>query len=336
MSKKANPTLVGTFVIIAIGLAIGLVLTVGNIKLNEKNFRCVLYFQGSLHGLDIGAPVTYRGVIIGQVADIRIAYDRQHQDFRIPVFIDISEQSGQGQPYYREAGFDNPEEFFLAMIKRGLWARLKMRSLLTGKLFIELAFAPWTQGHLVGDTQGGFQEIPTLPSGLEQLTQTLENLPVKELITKAMAAMDAITELASSSELQQIMTRLGTTLADIDQLVVHVDQQLQPLASDLQKAVGSLADLTANAEDFLEKTTDSLQPLAREMRQSLALINQTAEVTTAALHRLQSVLDPRSELHYQLQQSLRELQDTSRAIRRLSIYLERHPEALLRGRQEEP
>ncbi|HHB77541.1 MAG TPA: MCE family protein, partial [Desulfobulbus sp.] len=100
MSKQGNPTLIGSFVIGAIGITVFALLTVGNLTFTEKTSRCVLYFQGSLHGLNIGAPVTYRGVTIGKVGKIAIDFNQEKNRYTIPVYIDIQEQTGSGTTHY--------------------------------------------------------------------------------------------------------------------------------------------------------------------------------------------------------------------------------------------
>ena len=91
MSKKANPTLVGTFVLIAIALTVAAIIIIGNIKFKDNKFRCVAFFTGSLYGLDIGAPVTFRGVTIGRVKEIRINFDKEQNNYIIPVHVDIEQ-----------------------------------------------------------------------------------------------------------------------------------------------------------------------------------------------------------------------------------------------------
>jgi len=88
LSKKANPTLVGVFVLIALALALVAIVILGKIKLKDNRFRCVAYFTGSLFGLDIGAPVTFRGVTIGRVSE--------HADVVRQPFVNESPGRGAG------------------------------------------------------------------------------------------------------------------------------------------------------------------------------------------------------------------------------------------------
>ena len=89
MSKQANKTVIGIFVVGAIALAIAAVLILGSGKFFKQTFRAVCYFEGSVGGLNIGAPVVFRGVKIGSVTDVILRFDSTKLIFTIPVYIEI-------------------------------------------------------------------------------------------------------------------------------------------------------------------------------------------------------------------------------------------------------
>ena len=140
MSKKVSPVLVGSFVLGGVALAIlGLVLFGGG-KIFERKFYCVAYFQESLSGLDIGAPVEYKGVRIGTVSDVRLIVDQSEHVLHRPVTISL-----EPNRVYLTSGEHNKSfslEGFTDIVKKGLCAKLASQSLLTGKLKIELDFHP--------------------------------------------------------------------------------------------------------------------------------------------------------------------------------------------------
>jgi len=162
LSKKANPTIVGAFVLGAIGLIAAGTIFLGQFKFKSDTFRCVTYFTGSMHGLDIGAPVALRGVTIGRVSSIRLDFDRQTKEYIIPVYIDITPTPGQ---LNKEGQTPTPEQIENIMdhlIQRGMRAQLKINSLLTGKLYVDLAFYPDSEIRLYNrDTH--FFEIHVIP-----------------------------------------------------------------------------------------------------------------------------------------------------------------------------
>ncbi len=334
MSKKANPVTIGTFVVVALALAAAVILIIGDIRLNKKTYRCVLYFKGSLHGLDVGAPVTYSGVAIGRVGDMTITFDEKLNNFRIPVYIDIDENTGVDVPYYEAAGFNSTDDFFRAMIQQGLRAKLKMRSLLTGKLYIEFAFSPDTEAQIV-NPKGKYLEIPTLPSGLDQITQTLETLPLKEMIEKTVTALDGINNLVNSEDLKNGLASLNSTLTHLDTFIVHADAELAPLVADLKKTLADLSTLTATADHTLQKTQNDVLPIATDLRRTLANIDNAVGALVITFENIQTITSEDSLLYYQVTKSLQEVADAARSVGQLSDYLQRRPNALLFGQKED-
>jgi len=131
MRKRANPAVIGGFVVGAVALVvIGALLLGGGQFLTEQR-AYVLYFEDSVEGLSVGAPVTQQGVRIGSVSDIQVQYLVREGEFRIPVFIDIEpgrvKEVGVGDGP-REGG----EAFVKFLIARGLRAQLHLDSLVTG------------------------------------------------------------------------------------------------------------------------------------------------------------------------------------------------------------
>src|SRR6266481_4430040 len=94
MGKRANPLLVGSFVLGGLALAVTVIATIGSGKFFLHTQRFVVYFDGSVNGLDTGAPVKFRGVPIGTVTDVRLKLPPQQvADRRIPVLIEVVEGS---------------------------------------------------------------------------------------------------------------------------------------------------------------------------------------------------------------------------------------------------
>jgi len=133
MSKQASPTLIGAFVAGAVGLIVAgvLIISGGKLLITDKT-SFVLYFQGSVNGLNIGSPVTFRGVKIGTVTDIQLVVGDRDADIQIPVIIEIDNtkfiSSRTGKP--RMGDDDGIDD----LINAGMRAQLQLQSLLTGQL----------------------------------------------------------------------------------------------------------------------------------------------------------------------------------------------------------
>jgi paraquat-inducible protein B len=333
MSKQANPTLIGSFVLGAIAIIVFALLVLGNLSFNDNSYRCVLYFDGSLHGLDIGAPVAYRGVTVGKVSDIAITFNQKEHRYIIPVYVEINEQAGSAGTHYGTSGFDNPDDFFRSLIARGLRAKLKLRSMVTGKLFIEFFFAPDTEAKFTGgDTE--VIEIPTRPSGLEQLTQTLEDLPVKDMVHKTMTALDAINKLVGSEELQETIPALNSALKQIDSTLYTAEQQMPDLSIETKQVLAEFSSLIQSTRIMLEQTNTDVSPLIKEIRTSFFKISSTLDLLAPVADNLNEITAMDSALQYELPHTLQKISDAAQAIQQLSDYLQRHPETLLTGRKE--
>src|SRR4030042_3764548 len=138
MSKQANKTMIGAFVVGATALVVAGVLVFGSAKFLKERHPFVMYFDGSVQGLDVGASVVFRGVKVGTVTDIELRTDPVNLTIQIPVFIEIEmdrlKRTGT-LPLKR-----TPAEGMKLLVERGLRAQLELQSLVTGKLLVNLDF----------------------------------------------------------------------------------------------------------------------------------------------------------------------------------------------------
>src|SRR3954447_23184171 len=90
MNTKISPTTIGAFVIGAFVLGVVALLTFGGVSIFSKPQRFVVYFDESIHGLDLGSPVKLRGVRIGRVVDLNVRYDGQKHKSVVAVICELS------------------------------------------------------------------------------------------------------------------------------------------------------------------------------------------------------------------------------------------------------
>ena len=141
-----------------------------------KKIKFIMFFDSSIRGLNLGAPVEFKGIKVGTVLDVRLEFDSGSNSFRIPVLIEIEPQR------IIERGnqeMDQSHQALQRLVKRGLRARLQTGSLLTSQLFVELDMHPGSPINLSGsDTP--YPELPTLPtSNFGAITQSAEDLLAK-------------------------------------------------------------------------------------------------------------------------------------------------------------
>lgn len=260
MSRKANPTLIGAFVIGALALAMGGLIAFGGGKYFKDTTTYVMYFDSSVSGLRVGAPVEFRGVKVGEVRDIRGTIS-EDLEIQIPVYVEIGE--GRLQPKRADAAPIRREQAIPVLIKRGMRAQLSLQSLVTGQFYIELDFHPDQPPRFVGD--GTVPEIPTVPSALSKLRERFEALPLDELAHQAIAALQGIEQLVSSEELGNAIDSASAALREVRKLSDELGEKLPPMVDSAQQAF-SIAAEDSPVRYQLESSLSELSAAARAIR----------------------------------------------------------------------
>jgi paraquat-inducible protein B len=322
MSKPANKTLIGAFVVGAIALAVAGLLVFGSGKFFAPLKKFVMFFGGSVKGLNVGSPVIFRGVKIGEVTDIKLIVNPKEMTAVIPVYVEIDPRlltvPEEFKPLLKET--EKKYVYIQPLIKKGLKAQLQMQSFVTGQLMINLDFYPDKPIRLVG-TEKKYPEIPTVPTAMEELTKTIQDLPIKELVTKLELTVDGIQKLVNAPETRDGIESLNLTLKDTQKLVQHIDEQIVPLMS-------SLAKTSDTAHETLSEAKNTMSVLRDDAKETLEAARDALKQTEKTL----GTFSEDSRLVYEMNKTLKELSAAARSMRLLSDYLERHPEALLRGK----
>lgn len=318
MSKQANKTLIGAFVVGAIALVVAGIIIFGSGDFFAERPKFVMFFEGSVNGLNVGAPVTFKGVKIGTVTEIALYFNPEDVKFTIPVYVELNPESlrqenGTATEKYEKYKYLTP------LIKRGLRAKLQLQSLVTGLLMIELDFYPDKPARLVGfDTR--YPEVPTLSSGMDQLLKKVEKIPLDELVSKLTSAIEGIDRAVNSPKIGESIDSINLALKDVRQIADKINQQVEPIADGVNDTVREVEKLAKNLDGRI--TT-----LARNL-------DTTIKSATETLENLEKVTSPGSPANYRLALTLEELSDAARSLRQLADMLERNPETLLRGKKD--
>jgi paraquat-inducible protein B len=356
MSKPTSKTLIGAFVVGAVVLAIVGVVIFGSGKFFTKKQEYVLFFDSSIKGLNIGAPVMFKGVKIGSVTDIKVVFNPEDLSLWTPVYIEtepdrISTLGEDVRVSRMRELFQRlrPRERIARFVKRGMRAQLQMQSLVTGKLFVALLFRPETPVEVKG-LEKRYLEIPTIPTPMQEMAERIEKLPIEEILNKVLAAVDGIEKFVNSPEVGKTLHSVHMALEDLRKLVRDVDAQVDPLVSsvdktlrdtrklvrNINKQVGPLASgLKETVGDYgkLARDVDAqVGPLASSIQQSLEEARGALKQGQNTLAAAQADLGEDSPLLYELDNALKEVAAAARSIRLLADYLKRHPEALLQGK----
>ncbi len=246
--------------------------------------HAMLYFKDSLRGLSIGAPVEFRGIVIGEVQSMSVEFDEEQGDFRFPVGITIypvrliAMVSGGAKtahdPAQRRARWD-------LLVDRGLRGQLRTGSLLTGQLYVAIDF------------------FPDAPKGHMDWTRTPPVLP---------------TVVGSMTEVQETLSRLARTIEKVP---------LDQIGADLRQSLRILNRTLENADRFVKRLDTDITPAARTALEEARKTFKAAEQTIAS----------DAPLQQDMRTMLRELSRTAQSLRALADYLERNPEALIRGKR---
>lgn len=333
MSQKANPVIIGFFVIGAVIVMLVAVVVLGSISFNDERCNCVLYFKGSLHGLNEGAPVTYQGVKIGQVTDIVIAFDPEARDYKTPVYVNIDRENLGYPSENKDPDKAGEKKFLQDMVAKGLKAKLEMQSLVTGQLYIDFDFYPETEV-LYRGAEHDYLEIPTLPSKMEQLTSALANLELESLINRAVDALDNLNSFLTSKATQRVVDNFAETFEHMDNLILTTDRNLPRLVEGVRKLTDDFDVLTNELNKSLQKGRKEFGPVAADLRATLGRIDRAALVFAKVSENVSRMTSRNSRLTYELNNTLQEVTRAADSVRALADLLQRNPDVLLYGPRE--
>jgi paraquat-inducible protein B len=332
MSQKASPTAIGAFVLGAVALIITGLLTFGSGKFFKDIESYVLVFRGNAKGLNIGAPVSFRGVKFGSVSGVQLVWDVSTDEAFVEVLVEIDGdafRNVESQPGVdRMAAKDTLTHLIDDLALR---AKLAPLSLVTGQLYIEFDFFPDTEAKLYG-FNSIYPEFPTLPSSIEELEnvvravlERLKEFPIRDLGNQLVSAVEGINSIINRRATKDTPEVLHQALVNLRDLTGKLNEQVTPLTESLtqtsDEANAALADvrqIMRNERGDIVRLADSMESTAKQAR---AVLKQTGDVVSAvdaaAIDRL-----------------VQELSRAAVSIRVFADYLERHPEALIRGKNQ--
>jgi phospholipid/cholesterol/gamma-HCH transport system substrate-binding protein len=341
MSKPANPKLIGAFVLGAIALIIAGLIVLGGGKFFQRTTPVVMFFQGSVAGLSVGSPVNFRGVRVGQVTNVFIRYQPNGGDpLIIPVFAELSPENVQ-----IAARRDQKKEFrpgsgavLRALIDDGLRAQLAIPSLVTGQATVSLDLVPGNPAEFL-DTYPDRVEIPTVPSALQEVQMTvqqlynkLSKLPLEELVEDTRTLIKGANRLVNDPAISQAVVNASQAMADLQQVARTLDSRIGPLISNLETASGTANRTLLSAQELITSTEARSQQTFREIDAMLQAGRQALTQAERTLKTTNNVIQPGAQFNYELINALNETATAARSLRDLADQLQRSPNSLLFGR----
>ena len=330
MAKEVSKTVIGAFVISAIALiVIGVVVFVSG-KFFERTQKYVLFFDGSVKGLDEGSPVVWRGVKIGSVEEIVLLLaDPETMAVQIPVIIEVEPDRFQVKGERRKER--DPKRNMAKLIELGLRGKLAMESVVTGQLMIDLDLRPESPARLVGSDLP-YPEIPTVQSTLAEIAETIQELPIKTMFNKLEVAIDNVSEVMGDPALRDIVASAKDAvesadrlIKNADKLVIKVDRKVEPLADSITTAAEDAQRLLKNVDLHVEPMTVKIEEAFDAAEVALVEAKKT-------LQGIEDFTAEDSALRYRITTALDELARAARSVRILSDYVQQYPDAVLRGK----
>ena len=257
--------------------------------------RYLMVFKGSARGLSTGAPVLLRGIQVGEVLDVQLRFDADDLSFSIPVLIEIEPgRISVDEGVDRVLAHD--PGLLNKLVGNGLRGQLKTGSLLTGQLYVDLDFHPDAPPATLSEKRG-YRVLPTVPAPFAAITTKANDL---------LAKLDAF-------PLARIGDELTASLEAVRGLVQS--PAIETALSDLQRTLAQLRSLT---EELDTRAAPEMTAALREARRALANAN--------------GLIGPDAPLNVEAVRTMREVSAAARSIRAFADFLDRHPEALIRGK----
>ena len=324
MGKRFSPTMVGAFVLGALGLGVLAVMIFGSGQFFTGKSSYVLYFDRDVNGLRVGAPVKFRGVDIGTVEAVLLSLSGLDQqstsapNVKIPVVIAIDAKKIENRGAQDDLSDPAVMRHAIAL---GLRAELQMQSFVTGVLYIDLDMHPGTEAKFTMNTferrnlrYQGIQEIPVLPTALEQAQATLTKV-IQEL---------------GKADLPGLFQAISQTAHGVNNFVNSTD--LKDSVDQLGVAARNLSEAAVSIRTLATRVGTEVGPLSASLTRSSNQAGEALKQMQLTFSRLQYVVQPESPLNYKLTQTLEDLSSAALAVHELADMLQRNPSALVRGR----
>lgn len=310
-------TAIGAFVLGGLILLLTVIIFFGNFSFFSTKRQAVIVFPGSVTGLSIGAPVTFRGVQVGTVNSITLQFDPKiHQAF-IPVVISIDPHKIRLDTHYKDY-----KDFMDTMIGNGLRAEISTESFVTGSSNIFLDFYPNDKPVFHPQFTDHLIEIPSHPSAIQQIKSELMHLQLEKLsqdLDKTVIKVGQLTDVLNQ-KIPALLDNVKQTSDSSNKLIANVDQKLDKLFF--------------NVNTLLVDGDKQLKSKGAEFQKVLVSTNKTLSNASDVLQNIKSMTSVRSTTRNNLEIILQNLADAAVSLRGFSTQIERNPKILLTGRRQ--
>jgi len=322
MARRFNPRLVGAFVLAAAALGTAAAVYLGSARVFQHKVRFVVVFAQDLEGLDVDAPVKFRGVAVGRVASIHLSIGSPMEPLRelfMPVVIELNQSRIQEMGEKTDLG---DPRIVHTLIDHGLRARLALESFLSGRRYVDLDIMPDAPPARPPPMSFPYEVIPVyvepglaaLQADVSKLLLKLQALDLEGLVNDIRSAVGSLGRAAgtidrTAAALGRASDSLPETLRDMDQALVAIREAARTLGTQVP-------------------------PVAADARAALEKLGTSLERVDLAVREMKVSLEPGAPIPVRLEEMLREMTQAARSVRLLVESVERNPSQLVRGRAE--
>lgn len=319
MSNSKNTSFaIGAFIVGAMVLIFVALLFFSGGKFFSEKEKVIMYFEGSVQGLQVGAPVKLKGVELGQITDIQINFQSDNKTIVNAVTADLVIKR------INSKGARITSEFFDEAIKNGLRAQLNFQSFLTGLLYVELDFYPDTQVKLYG-LQTDYRELPTVATQFEELSKSFAEMDIKGMARHIDDIAVDLNKIIKSGEIQTTIKNINKAAVSLEKTSDNVNLRVTQLSQNIEKTRTEIDKLIAELNSRTPELAKSLDKSLKDLSLSLEQVNKTATA-------IDSTVSEDAPLINQLNSTLSEISRSAQAFRNLTETIEQQPESLLRGK----
>ena len=338
MAKKVNPVTIGAFVAGAVVLMALAMIVLGTGSMLEKKHRFLIYFRSDTNGLDEGADVRIGGVRVGKVVSMRVQIDPDSGLKIMPVVIEIFEGSVR-KATAEPVDLASDDWIKKTIADEGLKALLKSQSLLTGKRYVDLDILPDHKGYLFdGPPVEAYPQIPSVADEIEEMkssvAQTLEkinSIDFEGISKRLVDLLDHVDTKIAELELKKASDEFVAAGKEIrllaaDAREVVADENIKLALADLKEAMSSLKNTTASLDEKVD-------PILEDFQKAVADADKTLKKIETASGKFSALVDPEGAFGLRMNMAASEISQAARALRELSEFLKRNPNALITGKK---
>ncbi len=306
MVDKARKSLIGMFVVGACVLLFGSLFIISPSLFVTDKFIFECHFTDSLKGLSAGSPVYLMGVPVGQVETVQIGDPLNLKSYSAPVVISLNKDNlfaDSDKTFFNQ---DDANEMIESYIAKGLVAQIESQSLLTGRLAIELFFTQ-ARHNAVPQYDDDILQIPTTQERLSEVWEKVSEIPFMQI----------------GHDIQSLLNHMNTLIATFESALTQ--SNIPQLSQDFSKLLISLLETSNNFNNMIVSNE-------KEFENIVSSFDDFSKNSSQLMINLKNTLSTDSVLIVQFSETLKALEQASKAIAEIASLLEIKPDALIFGK----